>query len=586
MSGRKKHLKKRSFDSDKLHQLAAKLDGGLALGRVLLGRGIETPAAARKFLEPQFHDLPSAYAPDGIEEAGRLVFESTGIFIGLGNNSLETTVSTHSLKCILESLNKSVSVGPLNEPEEFGDEEELCILIGPRSCELTVAAENKTIILRRESNSGDSVNSRICFLDSNYSWPELVCFLSEVVLRKYYQLEIPDFVAVDLETTGKNPRSSEIIEIGALKFERGICVDKFETFVASTETIPREITEITGIEQQDLKDAPTPELALKKFIEFVGDKQLVAHNAGFDVSFLRHHSKKYLGTRLQFQFEDTMRLAQSSIPGLPGFGLDVVADYLNIDLGTHHRALSDARTSALIYLKIFDRKSEVIKNNLNKIFGYLAIALDSSPGPLSRPGRIIYRLGARQFWTSENPLFEFFRQQFELVHTKPWLPSNLTKTFRAARGSGEVNGVRWLLEAESKQQLKKIVAELDSNKEREETDLFPELITDWIEKYDGELKKSELTVNLFRQLEKTAPWDEKNTPCCFLLSGCSMINIDSRGCDPIYTVLCGDTWLHVRKLSPLNIRSELKLGQKIDLHVVPVIRFRYGREVVELFWVD
>jgi len=586
MSGRKKHLGERFVDSDKLHRLAAKLDGGIALGRVLLGRGIETPAEAQKFLDPQFPDLPSAYAPDGMEEAGRLVFESTGIFIGWGNNSLETIISVHCLKCILESLNKSVSVGPLNESEESGGEEELCIFIGPRSSELPGAVENQKIILRGESNPGDSANSRICFLDSKYSWPELVCFLSEVVLRKYYQLEIPDFVAVDLETTGKNPRSSEIIEIGALKYERGICVDKFETFVASTDTIPREITKITGIEQQDLKDAPTPEVALKKFIEFVGDMQLVAHNAGFDVSFLRYHNKKYLGSRTQFRFEDTMRLAQSSIPGLAGFGLDVVAGYLNIDLGTHHRALSDARTSALIYLKIFDRKSEVIKENLNELFGYLAIGLDSSPDSLSQPGRIIYRLGARQFWTSENPLFEFFRQQLEPVCSKPWLPSNLTGTFRAARSTGKVKGVQRLLEAKSKQQVKKLVADLDSNKERKETELFPEFITGWIEKYDGELKNSQLTVNLFRQLEKTAPWDENNPPCCFLLSGCSLINIDSRGCDPVYTVRCGDTWLHVRKLSPADIRKKLQPGQKIDLYVIPVIRFRYGREVMELFWVD
>ena len=154
-----------------------------------------------------------------------------------------------------------------------------------------------------------------------------------------------EFVAFDLETTGINPQREAITEIGALRFSGGELLDRFQTFVNPGRPIPPAITRLTGIRDQDVFGAPTPAEALRQFLDFAGERPLVAHNAGFDMGFLQAGCEK-AGLPLPNVAIDTLTLAQTFLPELKRHKLDAVADHLGLPAFNHHRASDDAKTVA------------------------------------------------------------------------------------------------------------------------------------------------------------------------------------------------------------------------------------------------
>lgn len=160
------------------------------------------------------------------------------------------------------------------------------------------------------------------------------------------------FVVVDIETTGLSPNNDEIIEIGAVKVNNYSIVDKFDTFVKPLKGIPANITKLTGISNDMVKDAPSIEVAIHKFKEFAGNNVLVAHNAGFDISFLRKAAEKF-DIYLTDIIIDTLALTRLLFPGLKNYKLDTVTKYLDILLENHHRASDDAEATAYILIKCF-----------------------------------------------------------------------------------------------------------------------------------------------------------------------------------------------------------------------------------------
>ncbi len=157
-------------------------------------------------------------------------------------------------------------------------------------------------------------------------------------------------VVFDLETTGFRPKENKIIEIGAVKVEHGAITDRFSAFVNPKVPIPYEIEQLTGIQDEMVLDAKTIEEVLPEFMEFCGDAILVAHNADFDMSFIRHNLKLQKLDRT-FTVIDTVMLARILLPGLGRYKLDTVAKALGISLLHHHRAVDDAECTAEIFLK-------------------------------------------------------------------------------------------------------------------------------------------------------------------------------------------------------------------------------------------
>lgn len=164
-------------------------------------------------------------------------------------------------------------------------------------------------------------------------------------------------VVFDLETTGFSPVSNRIIEIGAVKVEKGIITERFSTFVNPQVPIPFRIEELTGINDNMVLEAPTIETVLPQFLEFIGDAVLAAHNASFDMSFVEENMRR-LGIEKEFTYVDTVGLARVLLPQLNRFKLDTVAKALHVPLQNHHRAVDDAECTSGIYLKLLEMLEE------------------------------------------------------------------------------------------------------------------------------------------------------------------------------------------------------------------------------------
>ncbi len=182
----------------------------------------------------------------------------------------------------------------------------------------------------------------------------LVDDMKELVSRSRGQKLDDTYVVFDLETTGFSPNKNKIIEIGAVKVEGQKIVDRFSTFVNPQVPIPFEIEKLTSINDDMVLDAPVIETILPQFMEFCEGAVMVAHNADFDMSFIKHNCG-LLHLPCEKTVVDTVALSRTLLPNLNRFKLDTVAKALNISLNHHHRAVDDAECTAEILLKLMEK---------------------------------------------------------------------------------------------------------------------------------------------------------------------------------------------------------------------------------------
>lgn len=164
-------------------------------------------------------------------------------------------------------------------------------------------------------------------------------------------------VVFDIETTGFSPLKNRIIEIGAVRVEEGRIVDKFGSFVNPDVPIPFEIEKLTGINDNMVLDAPKIDRVLPEFLEFCRGAVMVAHNAGFDISFIKENARQQ-GLEFNPTVLDTVSLARVLLPNLNRFKLDTVAKELKINLANHHRAVDDAGATAEIFVRFIKMLKE------------------------------------------------------------------------------------------------------------------------------------------------------------------------------------------------------------------------------------
>lgn len=167
------------------------------------------------------------------------------------------------------------------------------------------------------------------------------------------------FIVFDLETTGLNPASEEITEIAAVRVVEGEIRDSFQTYVNPHKPIPAEITELTGISDETVADAPDLDKAVPEFLAWAGEGQypLVAHNAGFDMGFLRMACQR-LGIEREFTSIDTLEMSRLMLPHMHKFKLNILAKELQVGPFEHHRASEDAAVLGRIYVKLLKRLKE------------------------------------------------------------------------------------------------------------------------------------------------------------------------------------------------------------------------------------
>ena len=164
------------------------------------------------------------------------------------------------------------------------------------------------------------------------------------------------YCVLDLETTGLSFRTEKITEVGIMKVKNGEVIDEFSCFVNPEKPIPQKVVEVTNITDDMVKDAETIDKVFPKILEFVGDSILVAHNADFDIGFLKYNASQ-LGYELNNTYLDTLRLAKSLFPDFKKYKLGFIADKLGIVVEVAHRALDDVDTT----VKVFNIMISMIK---------------------------------------------------------------------------------------------------------------------------------------------------------------------------------------------------------------------------------
>ena len=194
----------------------------------------------------------------------------------------------------------------------------------------------------------------------------LVDDLKDIIRHSDGQALDATYVVFDLETTGFSPDKNRIIEIGAVKVEQGVITDKFSTFVNPEEPIPFRIEELTSIKDEMVIDAPKIEEILPEFMKFCEGAVMVAHNAEFDMSFIKKNCERQ-GLLCDFTVVDTVALARVLLPNLNRFKLDTVAKALGVSLDNHHRAVDDAGCTAEIFVKFIQMLKERGMENLDDV---------------------------------------------------------------------------------------------------------------------------------------------------------------------------------------------------------------------------
>ena len=196
---------------------------------------------------------------------------------------------------------------------------------------------------------------------------------------KYPSFE-DEMIVFDLETTGLSNRTCKIIEIGAVKIKNGEILDTMDIFVDPEEPIPAKITELTSITDDMVKGAPKEKEALSQFFDFVGDRMLIAHNAAFDVGFIRVAAER-CGYEFTNSYLDTVGLSKYVNSDLKNHKLDTIAEYYKLGDFHHHRASDDAAVLAHIFFEMLSRlKSEGVDT-----FEYMMNMMSEKSDPLKLP---------------------------------------------------------------------------------------------------------------------------------------------------------------------------------------------------------
>ena len=180
------------------------------------------------------------------------------------------------------------------------------------------------------------------------------------------------YVTIDIETTGLDPQECSIIELSAIRYESGIKVDKFSTLVRphkfTTDKSGNEvymalfISQLTGITNEMLREAPFIEDVLGSFRKFIRNDVIVGHNIPFDISFINKALLEYDGSQLYNEYIDTLELSRSFLPYLEHHSLKYMSEYFNVDYTGAHRSLKDCELTNLCYLNLFIDQAMVDEN--------------------------------------------------------------------------------------------------------------------------------------------------------------------------------------------------------------------------------
>ena len=233
-----------------------------------------------------------------------------------------------------------------------------------------------------------------------------------------------EIVAFDIETTGLSSQRDKITEIAAVAIRNGEIIEEFQTYVNPEMKIPAQITTLTGITDDTVKDAPSQAQAVRAFLDFVGNRVLCAHNASFDIGFIAECCENH-GLAFSPVCFDTLELARALMPDIYNHKLPTVADALGLPSFSHHHALDDTRTTALIMARLLDKLHDRGLSGKDEINAFVTASPSKSR---RRPNHII--IFARTQTGIKNLYKLITESHLEHFNRFPMIPKSLLTKYR------------------------------------------------------------------------------------------------------------------------------------------------------------
>ncbi len=233
------------------------------------------------------------------------------------------------------------------------------------------------------------------------------------------------YIVLDIETTGLSSINDKITEFGMVKMKDGEIIDTYETFVNPQVHIPDNITQITGISDDMVKDAPTIDKVIPEVIKFIGELPLVAHNANFDIGFIKYNAKN-LGYEISNTYIDTLQISKDLFANFKKHKLGIIAENLGIQVDVAHRALDDVKTLVKVFkvmlqqlkekdVKTIEDIDKVFKENFNikKAETYHAVILVKNYEGLKNLYKLVSFAHVNYFYKKPRIPLSLFKQYKE-----------------------------------------------------------------------------------------------------------------------------------------------------------------------------
>ncbi|MFA5779446.1 MAG: single-stranded-DNA-specific exonuclease RecJ [Elusimicrobiota bacterium] len=423
-----KQWKIKQSDITLIDELSAKTGYSKIVISILLQKGISTPKLIEKFIHPRISDLHNPFLFADMEKAVnriRLAIDKKEKILIYGDRDVDGITSTNIAYLYLKDLGADVmwyipsdeGYGLHNELIEKYKKEGVGLIITV-DCGITAVEEVNfatsqgiDVIITDHHEAPSKLPKAFAIIDPKcpnelYPFKELagvgVAFkLFQAVAFSYSDYFAKDIVVLDIETTGLSPLMDEIVEIGAVKIRNFIEIEKFTALVKPKCSIPKNVSAIHGITDDDCKFSPDISEVMKKFLNFIGESILVAHNSNFDMAFLYRAAKK-IKKEIPNVVIDTLELSRKLYP-FKSHGLDALAKDMDIEISQYHRALSDAATASKVFerLVIFTEKKQ--RKFIEEYLYLVSLGTVADIVPLVSENRIFVKYGVPLLYNSKKP---------------------------------------------------------------------------------------------------------------------------------------------------------------------------------------
>lgn len=493
MAKREKRWASLPVDKGLQAQLIEELSCSEIMARLLINRAVKTVDEARKFLNPSPFNLHNPFllkdmtkAIDRIKEALKKK-EKILIF---GDRDVDGIASVALMVRTLGSLGGIVSYYipasegyGLNIPaleRAIDDNTGLVITVdcGISNIDEVKFAREKglDIIITDHHQVTDEVPDAFSVInprqkDCPYPFKELAgCTVAFKVLEAllYSQEAIfhynQDIVVLDIETTGLDPQEDEIIEIGAVKIRNDIVTEEFQTLIKPKNKIPLGATAVNGITNEMVVKSPRIKKVLPDFLKFIDNAILVAHNADFDMRFLRNKAEDVLNKEITNSVIDTLSQSRTIFPLTP-HSLSSICRKLDVSTFPNHRALDDARAAKEVYIKLRDLIQPRIHHFIHDNLDLLTLGTIGDIVPLRDENRIIVKHGLDCLYETNKTGLKVLLEEcgdirsFSTAKTVSW---RITPILNAAGRMGQANLGADLLITKDGETAEKLVDEIIS----------------------------------------------------------------------------------------------------------------------------